>query len=106
VQCLHQTADRTTAQLLRGALESEGIEVVVQGEHATAAAGELPVGASAVYRVCLVDDEQLPRASRLVRAWLDDRREGPSGETWHCAACGERCEPQFRSCWRCGAEAP
>lgn len=104
--CLHRTADRTTAQLLRGALESEGVAVVVQGEHASAAAGELPVGASAEYRVCLVDDEQLPRASHLVRAWLAERRSGPAGEPWRCADCGELCEPQFRSCWNCGAESP
>ena len=101
---MHQTANRTTAQLLRGALESEGIAVVVQGEHATAAAGELPVGASAQYRVCLVDDEQLPRAIRLVQAWLDERTA--AGEPWVCGGCGESCEPQFRSCWRCGADAP
>jgi hypothetical protein len=105
MQCLHQTANRTTAQLLRGALESEGIEVVVQGEHLAGAAGELPVGASAEYRVCLVDDDQLPRAQHLTRAWLADRAAAHPGETWVCVGCGERHEPQFRSCWRCGAEA-
>lgn len=26
------------------------------------------------------------------------------GEPWTCAACGERLEGQFDSCWRCGAE--
>ena len=39
MKCVHQTADRTTAQLLRGALESEGIAIVVQGEDLAGAAG-------------------------------------------------------------------
>lgn len=105
VKCVHQTADRTTAQLLRGALESEGIAIVVQGEDLAGAAGELPVGASALYRVCIVDDEQLPRADRLTRGWLDDHAAALAAEPWVCAHCGERHDPQFRSCWRCGAEA-
>lgn len=105
MKCIHQTTDRTTAQLLRGALESEGIPVLVQGEHLAGAAGELPVGASAQYRVCLIDDDQLPRATQLTRAWLADRSADSTAEPWVCDRCGERCEPQFRSCWRCGAEA-
>jgi hypothetical protein len=105
MKCIHQTANRTTAQLLRGALESEGIAVVVQGEHLAGAAGELPVGSSAEYRVCLVDDEQLPRAARLARAWLDDLAAAFPSDPWLCTRCGERHEPQFRSCWRCGADA-
>jgi hypothetical protein len=104
VKCIHQTSDRTTAHLLRGALESEGVAAFVQGEHLTAVQGEIPVGASAEYRVCIVDDEQLPRAVRLASQWLGPR--GPEAASqWVCRSCGERHEPQFASCWRCGADA-
>lgn len=105
MKCVHHTSDRTVAQLLRGALESEGIPTLVQGEHLSALAGELPVGASAEYRVCIVDDEQLPRAERLVRQWLADASPLDAARPWTCRSCGERHEPHFRSCWRCGAEA-
>jgi hypothetical protein len=104
VRCIHQTSDRTTAHLLRGALESEGVAAMVQGEHLTALQGEIPVGASAEYRVCILDDEQLPRASGLVRQWLGQRPQD-APPPWVCASCGERHEPQFASCWRCGTEA-
>ena len=63
MKCVHRTADRTTAQLLRGALEVEQIPAIVEGEHLGALRGELPVGASAEYRVSILDDEQLPRAT-------------------------------------------
>ena len=85
MKCLHQTSDRTRAQLLRGALESEGIAVIVQGEHLTALLGEIPTGASAEYRVCIVDDEQLPRAGHLARQWLAEKVSG-SAAPWVCAA--------------------
>ena len=104
MRCVHQTSDRTRAQLLRGALESEGIAAIVQGEHLTAIHGEIPTGASAEYRVCIVDDEQLPRAALLAKQWLAENVPG-SAAPWVCAGCGERHEAHFESCWKCGADA-
>jgi hypothetical protein len=104
MQCIHRTSDRTRAHLLRSALEVEGIAAIVQGEHLTAIQGELPVGASADYRVCIVDDEQLPRASRLTKQWLA-AAAGASAAPWACEICGEQHEAQFESCWKCGAHA-
>jgi hypothetical protein len=105
MRCVHRTADRTTAQLLRGALEVEQIPAIVEGEHLCALRGEVPVGASAEYRVCILDDEQLPRARLLARQWLA-HGETPAGAHWICAGCGERHEPHFGSCWQCGEAAP
>lgn len=104
MKCIHRTADRTIAQLLRGALEVEEIPAIVEGEHLGALRGELPVGASAEYRVSILDDEQLPRASLLARQWLAAHDEGSAH--WICSGCGERHEPHFGSCWQCGAAAP
>jgi hypothetical protein len=103
VKRVHQTSDRTVAHLLRSALEVEAIPAVVEGEHLCALRGELPVGASAEYGVSILDDEQLPRATILVRQWLaaDASVAGPS---WVCRGCGERHEAHFLSCWKCGGE--
>jgi hypothetical protein len=27
----------------------------------------------------------------------------PVGDPWKCPKCGEELEPQFESCWKCGA---
>lgn len=101
---VHKTSDRTLAQLLRGLLEAEGVSAIVEGEHLTSLAGEIPAGASAEYHVSIVDDEQLPRASIVVRRWLEDQARARPVTTWTCDACGEGHEAQFRSCWKCGAE--
>jgi hypothetical protein len=76
---------------------------IVQGEHLTSLQGETPAGASAQYRVCIIDDEQLPRAERFSRQWLD--AGGSAASPWSCPRCGEGNEPQFASCWNCGAES-
>ena len=104
MKCVHQTSDRTRAQLLRSALESEGIAAIVQGEYLTAIHGELPVGASAEYRVCIIDDDQLPRAGHLARQWLGEGATG-SAVPWVCDTCGERHEAHFDSCWKCGVDS-
>ena len=104
MKCVYRTADRTIAQLLRGALEVEQIPAIVEGEHLGALRGELPVGASAEYRVSILDDEQLPRARLLAQQWLAGR-SASAGSHWICR-CGERHEPHFGSCWQCGAAAP
>lgn len=107
MKCIHRTADRTTAQLLRGVLEVEQIPAIVEGEHLGALRGDVPVGASAEYRVSILDDEQLPRARLLAEQWLAARSAVPgSAQHWVCVGCGERHEPHFGSCWQCGEAAP
>jgi hypothetical protein len=34
---------------------------------------------------------------------LQNATAAPTGASWICAKCGEQLEPQFTSCWRCGA---
>ena len=47
-----------------------------------------------------VDDVDEARALRV----LASAAAPATGEPWNCGACGERLEPQFTHCWRCGAE--
>jgi hypothetical protein len=93
------------AQLLRGLLESEGIPAIVEGEHLAPLEGQLPAGASAEYGVAIVDDEQLPRATILIRSWREMHEDRSGAAAWTCGSCGESHEAQFRSCWQCGADA-
>ncbi len=105
MNCLHKTPDRSIAQLLCGALRSEGIDAVVDGEHLSSLQGlAVPAGASAEYRVCVVDADQTPRASLLVAEWLEHHESTTETERWSCGQCGETHAGQFSSCWKCGAE--
>lgn len=104
MQRLHTTSDRTVAHLLRGALESAGVPAIVEGEHLTPLQGEIPAGASAEFHVSIVDEEQFPRASLVLRSWLADQSTGNTSQRWICATCRESHEAQFHSCWKCGTE--
>jgi hypothetical protein len=106
VKCLHRTSNRTVAQLLRGALESEGVAAIVEGEHLSSLQGELPVGASAEYRVSIIDDEQLPRATYLIRQLLEEPTPSGASTRWTCEGCGESHEAHFLSCWKCSTGRP
>ena len=59
-------------------------------------------------------DGELPPAECQAEVWVGeaDRAQAerllrddapPAGPAWTCPACGERMEPQFAQCWRCGA---
>lgn len=81
----------------RNVLEAQGIRAVVKNERLASAMGELPP-AECQAEVWVLDEGDAQRAEQLLRGGT--RAAGPP---WTCAGCGERIEPQFTQCWRCGA---
>lgn len=94
----------TEAHLIRGFLQSHGIDAIVRGDFLTGGWGELPVDACAVW---VTDDNRYTEADQLVQDFLKGtmaRIHG--GKAWDCAHCGEHIEGQFTACWQCGAPSP
>jgi putative signal transducing protein len=101
---IHIAKHAPEAHLIRGFLQSHGIEAVVRGEYLTSGWGELPLD---VCRVWIVNDADLQRAQELVCAFLSGAYARVySGESWTCPNCLERLEGQFTECWHCGARRP
>lgn len=101
---LHTAKHAMEANLVKGFLESQGIEAVVRGEYLTGGWGELPVDLCSVW---ITDDAQFERANQLLTEFLGGalaRKFG--GEHWKCAKCGEELEGQFTACWNCGTVRP
>ena len=95
------TADNQgNAHILKGLLESQGIDAFVQGEQGFARRG---VGASmANYpTVWIKNDSQEEAALKTARDFEKDKASEPEGEPWTCKKCGETIEPQFSDCWKC-----
>ena len=95
------------AELVKGFLESHGIEAVVRGDAVFALRGEVPMTTDTLPTVWVVDDGAVARA----RALIDEHHRGPeSGSektaSWKCPKCGEPLESQFTTCWQCGAARP
>jgi hypothetical protein len=93
---VYSSYDLMAAHHARNLLEAEGIRAVVRNERLASAMGELPP-AECQAEVWVLDPGLAAQAERLLREGVQ-----VTGEAWTCAACGERLEPQFAQCWRCG----
>ena len=84
----------------RNLLITEGIGCEIRNQYLAGAMGELPL--TETWPQLVVEDADEARSLKVL-----ERASSPfAGEPWICAACGERLEPQFTTCWRCGADAP
>lgn len=128
LKVVYLARDASTAELVRGLLESAGVRSFVAGASLGAAVGHIPF-ASAYPQVC-VDEADVERAERIIRESAIDpdpetcaacgyslrglptprcpecgqafARKPARGAAWTCPACGERIEGQFTACWNCG----
>jgi hypothetical protein len=91
-------SERALAGMFREFLRKEGIECVIRNEGLFAALGEIPF-TECYPELWVVDNELYPRASNLLRQWMEKASERPP---WSCPDCGEQIEGQFCACWKCG----
>jgi len=90
----------TEAEFAAGLLQVEGIPCEVRNE-ATSFTGGVGTMLPFPPQVCVLRDEDLPRANDILKR---HRRSG--GEGWKCPSCGNENEPAFDACWSCSAERP
>jgi Putative prokaryotic signal transducing protein len=81
----------------RNVLIAAGIDSELRNQYLAGALGDLPMPET--WPQLMVEDELESAALRA----LAKAAAAPSGAPWVCAQCGEQLEPQFTSCWRCGA---
>lgn len=96
--------DVTEAHFVRELLESQGLEVTVRGQDLMGASGELPF-VDAWPTIWVADDAREPEARAVVEQYEATKAAPITGETWRCR-CGQELEPQFTTCWSCGADRP
>jgi hypothetical protein len=80
-------------------LSSAGIFGELRNQYLGGALGDLPM-METWPQLFVEDDDESAALRALARA-----AQAPCGTPWNCAQCGERSEPQFTHCWRCGAAA-
>jgi len=83
---------------MRNVLIASGIQAQLRNEFLQGAIGDLPL--MDVWPQLWVDDIDEPRALRAILGF----HQPVAGPPWVCSCCGETLEPQFLSCWRCGAD--
>lgn len=101
---LYSAMNPTEAHLLRGVLESEGIEAIVRGEFLWTARGEVPLTTDTAPSVWVVNDEDYEQAMEIVVEFkAPENAAGSENKDWKCDKCNETNEGQFTECWNCGA---
>jgi uncharacterized OB-fold protein len=58
----------------------------------------------AVPELWIKDDSRLAEAMEIKKDYLGP--QPAQGVAWTCPKCGEKIEPQFTSCWKCGTAKP
>jgi Putative prokaryotic signal transducing protein len=107
VHQVYVAADPLDAHLVRGFLESHGIEAIVRGETLFAVRGEVPMTAETLPTVWVVHEDAVARARDLINEYERSREPGSdNARLWRCPTCGEQHGPQFTNCWQCGATRP
>jgi putative signal transducing protein len=84
----------------RNLLTAAGIDSELRNQYLAGALGDLPM--LETWPQLWVED---PFEAAALRA-LERAATAPTGAPWTCGQCGEQLEPQFMTCWRCGAAFP
>jgi|MudIll2142460700_1097286.scaffolds.fasta_scaffold246408_3 hypothetical protein len=91
------------AHLLKGALEGEQIEAIIQGDFLWAARGEVPITPETCPSVWIVNDADYEKAVQVLEDFKSQEITAPiQTEEWKCDNCNETNEGQFLECWQCG----
>ena len=88
---------------LRNMLESAGIACVLRNEMSAGLSPEVPL-AESTPELWIQDDQKLAEALQIKADFQASATV--VGTDWKCQTCGETSEPQFTSCWKCGATKP
>lgn len=95
------------AHLVKGLLQSHDIAADVRGEALFTTMEAASILPGAAPEVWVLHPSQAPQAEDLIRRFVKGEAFlHASGSPWPCPKCGETLEPQFTTCWKCGAAKP
>lgn len=98
--CVYLAPNAIEGNLIRGLLESSGIEVELRGEALGGAYPGIPkVSETRVF----VAPRFLDRAKDIIRMYETRNAES---RHWTCTQCGESNTAAFETCWQCQGASP
>ena len=103
---VYSARNEMDAQLVKGFLDEQGIESVVQGAGLSNILGEIPFTPDTAPGIW-VREEDLGRATDAIAGFKADAVPAqPTAAAWTCPKCAESIEPQFTEGWNCGTAKP
>ncbi len=98
---IYSTNNPHQAEVIKDALQSEGIQAQITGANLWAAVGDLPAAAIAMKIMVHAPDKVQARQIALQYDGLNAKNTGPD---WTCATCKETNAASFEVCWKCQSE--
>lgn len=100
---LTRAPDLLLGQHWANLLQQAGIACHLTGRYLQGGAGEIPVDQCGP-DLWLESEGDKAAALRIIEGQVDDAWS--TRPHWFCGDCGEWLEPQFSTCWQCGASRP
>ena len=100
---LIRAPDLLLAQHWANLLEQAGIACRLSGIYLQGGAGEIPVDQCGPV-IWIANAQDRDEALRIIEVQAPVAAD--IRPHWRCECCGEWLEPQFSSCWQCGAACP
>jgi hypothetical protein len=100
---LFSSPDLVAVTHLKDLLDDASIACFIKNEVAAQLFGDIPKS-EAVPELWIDDDSRLAEAMEIKKDYLGP--QSVHGSSWTCPKCGEKIEPQFTSCWKCGTARP
>ena len=99
--CIFKAGNVIEANVVKGLLQGEGIDVQLKGEHLMGALGELPP--TDVCVDVLVEAIKQDAAALIIADYQAGQKSTKTGD-WTCESCGEQNSHNFEICWQCQRE--
>ena len=103
MKIIFSSPDLLAVTHLKELLESAGIACFIKNEISSWLAMGVPRNETTP-ELWIDDDSRLAEAMEIKKNYLGPQTA--KGPTWTCPKCGEKIEPQFTSCWKCGTARP
>lgn len=86
---------------LKDELEHVGIICILKNYYLRGGMGEIPPN-ECCPECWIINDNQFDDAKKILEDILLTFTKKPHGKSWQCTHCGEKMDPQFTACWKCG----
>jgi predicted RNA-binding Zn-ribbon protein involved in translation (DUF1610 family) len=100
MKLIFTSVDLIAVTELRDMLKAAGIACYINNEISSTLAGGIPQ-VECMPELWIEDNAREAEAIQIKKDWLAPRIQGTA---WTCPHCGEKLEPQFTSCWKCGTK--
>ena len=100
---VYSVFDPTEAHIVKGVLESNGIQCEIRGEILAGLRGVLPITSDTAPTIWIFDDAKYDEARMRIEQYEQSKLNEPAdAEAWICSFCGEESDAEFTECWKCG----